>query len=162
MNKLTPAQARQAWASSGQVIAAPVAPAGWIGPAPRDETEVAAPAHTRRWKRLLASRTTVIAAVVLIGYLLLAAVGERLAPYPPLEFHYQDTLQAPSSTYWLGTDQYGRDIFSRVLSGARSIVVIAFGATALGVAVGTCKSRLFGARARVRAALGDLVGEYGG
>jgi peptide/nickel transport system permease protein len=138
MNKLSPAQARQAWASSGTVIAAaPVAPAARIGPAPREESEVAEAARPRRWKALLASRTTVVAAIILIGYLLLAAVGERLAPYPPLEFHYQDTLQAPSSTYWLGTDQYGRDIFSRVLAGARSIVLIAFGATALGVAVGT-------------------------
>jgi peptide/nickel transport system permease protein len=137
MNKLSPAQARQAWASSGTVIAAaPVAPAAWIGPAPREESEVAEAARPRRWKALLASRTTVVAAIILIGYLLLAAVGERLAPYPPLEFHYQDTLQAPSSTYWLGTDQYGRDIFSRVLAGARSIVLIAFGATAVGTVVG--------------------------
>jgi hypothetical protein len=47
---------------------------------------------------LLASRTALFGMVVLMGYLLLAVVGDRLAPYPPLEFHYQDTLQAPSAT----------------------------------------------------------------
>jgi peptide/nickel transport system permease protein len=138
MNKLSPAQAPQAWTTSGNVIAAaPAAPAAWIGPAPRAESDKAAPAPTRRWRALLASRSAVFGAVVLIGYLLLAVVGDRLAPYPPLEFHYSDTLQAPSSTFWLGTDQFGRDIFSRVLAGARSIVLIAFSATALGVIAGT-------------------------
>ena len=138
MNKLSPAQAPQAWTTSGNAIAAaPAAPAAWIGPAPRAESDEAAPTPTRRWRALLASQSAVFGAVVLIGYLLLAVVGDRLAPYPPLEFHYSDTLQAPSSTYWLGTDQFGRDIFSRVLAGARSIVLIAFSATALGVIAGT-------------------------
>lgn len=138
MNKLSPTQARQAWTASGSAIAAvPAAPAPWIGPAHHPESEATAPAPARRWKALLGSRSAVLGAVVLIGYLLLAVVGDRIAPYPPLEFHYQDTLQAPSATYWLGTDQFGRDIFSRVLAGARSIVLIAFGATALGVVVGT-------------------------
>ncbi|MFT4037967.1 MAG: ABC transporter permease, partial [Thermomicrobiales bacterium] len=99
--------------------------------------DAAPPAALRRWRALRASGTAMFGAVMLLGYLLLALAGDRLAPYPPLEFHYQDTLQAPSTTYWLGTDQYGRDILSRVLSGARSIVVIAFGATALGVVAGT-------------------------
>jgi peptide/nickel transport system permease protein len=85
----------------------------------------------------LESRSAAVGGVILIGYLLLAVFGDAIAPYPPLEFHYQDTLQAPSQTYWLGTDQFGRDIFSRVLAGARSIVMIAFGATALGVVIGS-------------------------
>ena len=91
----------------------------------------------RRWRRLFASRTALLGGVMLIAYLVLAIVGPSITPYSPLEFHYSDTLQPPSSTYWLGTDQYGRDTFSRVLAGARSIIVIGFGATALGVAVGS-------------------------
>jgi peptide/nickel transport system permease protein len=92
---------------------------------------------TRRWRRLLAAPSAAIGGAVLVGYLLLAIAGEAIAPYPPLEFHYQDTLRAPSETYLLGTDQFGRDVLSRILAGTRGIIVIAFGATALGVVGGT-------------------------
>ena len=79
MNKLGPARASDAWTSSGNLIAAaPAATAAWIGPAPRVERDVAAPAPTRRWKALLGSRSAVFGAVVLVGYLLLAVIGDRL------------------------------------------------------------------------------------
>jgi peptide/nickel transport system permease protein len=103
----------------------------------RDDEGFAPPGIHRRWARLLETRSAVLGGAILVGYLLLAVFGVTIAPYPPLEFHYQDTLQGPSQSYLLGTDQFGRDIFSRVLGGARSIILIAFGATALGVTVGT-------------------------
>jgi peptide/nickel transport system permease protein len=109
----------------------------WVGPAGHDDEALAPPGIHRRWARLLENRSAVLGGAILVGYLLLAIFGATIAPYPPLEFHYQETLQGPSRTYLLGTDQFGRDIFSRVLAGARSIILIAFGATALGVAVGT-------------------------
>lgn len=137
MNQVSRSTNRQAWAPVGQATLVAPPPPVWAVPVTPPLAEDAAPAPTRRWRALLARPSVAIGAIILIGYLLLALVGDRLAPYPPLEFHYQDTLQGPSSTYWLGTDQYGRDIFSRVLAGARSIVVIAFGATALGVIGGT-------------------------
>jgi peptide/nickel transport system permease protein len=139
MSPISETRMRQQWQPprSYAVAATALTDATWLGPASQEREETVAPAPTRRWRRLLASPTAVIGGVILIGYLLLAMVGAAVAPYPPLEFHYQDTLQAPSSLYWLGTDQYGRDIFSRVLAGARSIIIIAFGATALGVLGGT-------------------------
>ena len=109
----------------------------WVEPAGRDDEGFAPPGIHRRWARLLETRSAVLGGAILVGYLLLAVFGVTIAPYPPLEFHYQDTLQGPSQSYLLGTDQFGRDIFSRVLGGARSIILIAFGATALGVTVGT-------------------------
>lgn len=103
-------------------------------PAPEDAV---APAPTPRWRRLLATTSATIGGVILLVYLLLAIFGAAIAPYPPLEFHYQDTLHAPSGTYLLGTDQFGRDVLSRILAGTRSIILIAFGATSLGVVGGT-------------------------
>lgn len=136
MNQATHTRVRPVLAPHGSAVAAaPVAAPAWRGARPQAESAPSTPA--RRWKALLARRSALFGAIVLIGYLLLAVIGDRLAPYPPLEFHYQDTLQAPSSTYWLGTDQFGRDILSRVLAGSRSIVLIAFGATAIGVIAGT-------------------------
>jgi peptide/nickel transport system permease protein len=42
-----------------------------------------------------------------------------LAPYSPIEMHPKDRLRPPSTQYWMGTDHYGRDIFSRIVYGSR-------------------------------------------
>jgi peptide/nickel transport system permease protein len=71
---------------------------------------------------------------------LLAAVvlfGADLAPYNPLQFHPRSRLQGPSAQFWLGTDQFGRDIFSRMLHGARSTILFGVVATLSGTALGT-------------------------
>jgi peptide/nickel transport system permease protein len=129
-------------------VAALVRSAPWTAAGFPTTEEAVASAPSRRWRRLLATPSAAIEGLILLGYLLLAVAGAAVAPYPPLEFHYQDTLQAPSGTYLLGTDQFGRDVLSRILAGARSIILIAFGATALGVVGGTL--------------LGLTAGYYGG
>jgi len=60
-----------------------------------------------------------------------------LAPYDFNQQIYADVRQAPSTTYWFGTDHLGRDVFSRVVLGARSILSIAGGGTAVAVVIGT-------------------------
>ncbi len=78
--------------------------------------------------------------LIVLLYLALALFGETVAPYPYTEQHFSDTLQPPSLHYPFGTDQFGRDIFSRVIVGSRSIIVLAGTATLfsllLGVAIG--------------------------
>ena len=138
MSQLSGTRTQQQWQPATSIaVATTLANRPWPGPAVRIEEGAVAAAPKRRWMRLLDNRSAVLGGAILIGYLLLAVFGAAIAPYPPLEFHYQDTLAGPSQTYMLGTDQFGRDIFSRVLAGTRSIIVIAFGATALGVSVGT-------------------------
>ena len=74
-------------------------------------------------------------------HVFVAIFGPSLAPFPPTEFHLQnsgeDQLVGPSSEYWLGTDQFGRDVFSRVLSGARSLILISSCGALLGIFLGT-------------------------
>ena len=74
-------------------------------------------------------------------HVFVALFGPWLAPYPANEFHLQNAgehqLIGPSSLYWLGTDQYGRDIFSRVLTGAGSLISIALAGATLGILLGT-------------------------
>jgi peptide/nickel transport system permease protein len=85
-----------------------------------------------------------VAAGMLIAFVALAALGPSLAPYDPLASDGAATLQAPSARHWFGTDSLGRDIFSRVLVGARidlfialgSVVLAATGGTALGLCAG--------------------------
>ncbi len=75
--------------------------------------------------------------IIMATYLMLAVGGEWLAPYPPTQHHFADVLQPPSATYWLGTDQFGRDIFSRLLVGSRSIMSLATGSTLLALSLGS-------------------------
>lgn len=101
---------------------------------------------TRRVRRtgLLASilqqRLAVIGGVIVGFFIVLAIVGPRVAPFSPTEQHFRDRLKPPSSTYLLGTDEFGRDILSRLLHGAGisfQVGVIAVGLSgALGVLLG--------------------------
>ncbi|MDY0093540.1 MAG: ABC transporter permease [Candidatus Vecturithrix sp.] len=61
-----------------------------------------------------------LAALCLIAVLALAAIFATLiAPYDPFEMSMEDMLSGPSATHWFGTDQFGRDLLSRILYGAR-------------------------------------------
>ena len=72
-------------------------------------------------------------------YLTLALIGPWLAPFSPTEQHLEpeNQLAAPSTRFWLGTDNFGRDILSRVMSGAGSIISMSAAGAALGIALGT-------------------------
>jgi peptide/nickel transport system permease protein len=62
--------------------------------------------------------------------------GPALAPHSPESFNATRRLEGPSASFWLGTDQYGRDILSRILTGARATVLFGVGATVLSAALG--------------------------
>ena len=74
--------------------------------------------------------------VILAVVLLLAAVGPELSPYNPVRVRVSDRLRPPGAAHWFGTDQFGRDIFSRILVGARPTFLAAFIAIGLAAAVG--------------------------
>ena len=56
--------------------------------------------------------------------------------YPVAEQHYDNLKEPPSSAYWLGTDQYGRDLFSRLVAGAQVSLKVGFLAVVIGTGVG--------------------------
>lgn len=90
-----------------------------------------------RFLQLIGESKVAIAGAALVSlHILLALIGPWLAPYSATEFHLTDKLQGPSAEYWLGTDQYGRDILSRIMIGAPGILLLASSATALGVLLG--------------------------
>ena len=70
-------------------------------------------------------------------FLLLAILGPLLAPYGANEQIVSDARQAPSALHWFGTDHLARDVFSRVLLGARDVFVLAGTGTLLAVGIGT-------------------------
>jgi peptide/nickel transport system permease protein len=79
--------------------------------------------------------------LIILGILVCAAIfAPLISPYDPIIQHQGYELQGPSSAYWLGTDELGRDLFSRVIFGARpslmvALMVVLFGG-GLGVVVG--------------------------
>ncbi|MEO8262741.1 MAG: ABC transporter permease [Pseudolysinimonas sp.] len=75
-----------------------------------------------------------VASVVLLGVLALAAiVPQLLATHDAFALDYPAALQAPSAAHWFGTDESGRDLYSRVIYGARESLSIGLGAAAVGI-----------------------------
>jgi peptide/nickel transport system permease protein len=87
-------------------------------------------------RHLLRTPQGVIGGGIILLALLAATAGPAIAPFDPETFHVRARFGGPSATYWLGTDQFGRDILSRILAGARSTLFLAVAATALGTAAG--------------------------
>jgi peptide/nickel transport system permease protein len=116
------------------------------------ERALSEPARAPRWLRLAGKRrqsarpSTRIALAVVMLYLLLALFGGLIAPFSPVDFNMTAVLKPPSSTHLFGTDGFGRDVLSRVLTGARSILVLATASTALGVAAGSALGLVAGYR----------------
>lgn len=97
----------------------------------------------------LRARSSVAPAdLVAIAFTALIAVavvlGPVIAPYSPTTFHPEHALQPPSLQFIFGTDEFGRDIFSRVLSGARPTLVVAFCSALVGVTLGTTTGLIAG------------------
>ena len=86
---------------------------------------------------ILRTNTGRIGFAIVMIHLTIAAIGPWITPYPPTDYHLADRFSSPNATYWLGTDENGRDILSRVLAGARSIIWISTLGTVLGVTLGT-------------------------
>ena len=77
-----------------------------------------------------------IAAVILLTIVLASLFAPLFVPYDPLAMNSAARLRPPSDEYWLGTDQFGRDTFSRVMMGGRISLLIGIGAALVSVAVG--------------------------
>jgi peptide/nickel transport system permease protein len=87
--------------------------------------------------RLLARSPALLAgSVVILFWVACAVLGERIAPQDPFAVS-EEIFAAPSGDHWLGTDKNGRDVLSRVLVGARDVLVIAPLATLIGIVVGS-------------------------
>ena len=64
-------------------------------------------------------RSGMVGLMITVVLFVVAVMAPVLAPYDPLEMHTADKLTGPSATYLLGTDEFGRDILSRILYGGR-------------------------------------------
>ena len=93
-------------------------------------------------------------AFVMFGFLVLSAIfGPHLVPYDPMATNAASALQPPSLAHWFGTDNLGRDVFSRVIVATRLDLIISVAAVALSFFIGA----VLGAIAGYRGGLADAV-----
>jgi peptide/nickel transport system permease protein len=99
------------------------------------------------WHRLAQNRLALIGSLVAIAYIVLGLVGPAFAPY---DYAKQDLLHAnlPPLTdgHLLGTDQVGRDLFSRLVTGIRISLIVGFGVTAIAMVIGVTAGAIAGFR----------------
>jgi peptide/nickel transport system permease protein len=79
----------------------------------------------------------IIGGFIVLAWLLTAAFAPIIAPFDPIKVNVIDSLQPPSATHWLGTDDLGRDVFSRVLWGSRISLSVGLISVSIGLLVGT-------------------------
>lgn len=100
------------------------------------------------WARLRANRIAMAGLVVIVLFLFMAIAGPYLTPYDFLSQDLEIRNAAPSWAHWLGTDELGRDVFSRIIYGSRTALIVAIVVTAISVLIG--------------AFLGAISGYFGG
>ena len=102
----------------------------------------------KRLHSVLPNRNLMIGMIMVFLVVIVALFAEQLAPYPYTQAHLPDKMQGPSSTYLFGTDEFGRDMLSRVIYGTRPALRVAFLAMIIEAGIGVT--------------LGLLAGYYGG
>ena len=95
-----------------------------------------APKRPRAWP----AANALIGGGLLLTLISLALLGLVWSPFDPLKIDLMSRFQAPSATHWLGTDEFGRDAFSRLLIGARTSLWVSL----LTVSVAVCAGTLIG------------------
>lgn len=118
------------------------------GKAGNDErTDIKTPVSEmiRKFKK---QKNAVVALIFILFLVIIAFVGEYFVPFGINEYDYSAILQGPSMAHWFGTDEFGRDLFSRIICGTRISLAVGLSAVTVGAICGTV--------------LGLLGGYYGG
>ncbi|CAH1648765.1 ABC transporter permease [Chelatococcus asaccharovorans] len=98
----------------------------------------------RTVRRLLRHRSFMIGMALCLLVTLLAVLAPVISPFDPARMSIRNRFQLPSGTYWLGTDNLGRDIFSRIAWGARFSLAIGLGVVLLNAVFGVLLGALAG------------------
>lgn len=106
---------------------------------------------------LVRSPLFLLGAIVLLFWIVCAIFGTTIAPHNPLAQDLENINKAPSGAHLFGTDSLGRDMFSRVIVGSRTILTIAPLATLLGTAAGTALGLVMG---YFRGVTDDVIGRF--
>jgi peptide/nickel transport system permease protein len=95
-------------------------------------------------RRLARNRGAAVGGLVFLLVVLLALAAPVLAPHDPVRLNVVESLEAPGARHWLGTDQFGRDVLSRIIYGSRVSVAMGIVAVAISVGAGSMLGLLAG------------------
>ena len=98
----------------------------------------------RQWRAFTRNKLAVAGLVFLVAVHLAAALAPWLTPYEPAKVAPLESLQGPSTDHLLGTDNFGRDVFTRLLYGGRVSLLVGLAAVAVSMVVGTVVGALSG------------------
>jgi peptide/nickel transport system permease protein len=104
--------------------------------------------RSRTWGKFKRNRIAMFGATLVAFFVVVASLAPVLAPYDPLLTNFMAVRQAPSATWWIGTDELGRDILSRMLFGARASMLAGVVSVTIAMLIGV--------------PLGLLAGYFGG
>ncbi|GAA4681591.1 ABC transporter permease [Frondihabitans cladoniiphilus] len=90
----------------------------------------------RRRTRAALPVSVIVAGIVALFFVVAAVFPQALAPRSPLSIDLLNTLSGPSASHWLGTDDAGRDLYSRIVWGTRTSLLIGLGAMAVSLVIG--------------------------
>lgn len=100
------------------------------------------------WKRLRKNKAAVVGGALILLFIVVSIVGPWLTTQSPTTVNVLNKLQSPSAAHWFGTDNFGRDIFTRIIHGMALTLKVGFLSVAMGGSVGVV--------------LGIVSGYYGG
>ncbi|MFJ4142756.1 ABC transporter permease [Pseudomonas sp. NPDC089734] len=100
-------------------------------------TSLIQPVTRSRWLRVpRMPLTSALALVCLVAIVAMAVFAPWLANHDPVALAPANRLKPPSAEFWLGTDAYGRDLYSRIVHGARISLIVGLGVTVLSILIG--------------------------
>ena len=89
------------------------------------------------WRKFRKQKTAVAAAIFFVILVFIAIFCYEIVPYGINEYDYSVPVQGPSAEHWFGTDEFGRDLFSRILCGTRISLTVAFSAVTIAAIIGS-------------------------
>ncbi|MGX1109107.1 MULTISPECIES: ABC transporter permease [Bradyrhizobium] len=100
----------------------------------------------RAWRRLIRRKGAVLGLTVIAVFILLAVFAPLIVPYDPVATSWSLVRKAPSAQHWFGTDELGRDVFARVVFGARASLLAGVISVGIALAIGVPLGLLAGYR----------------
>src|SRR5699024_9085268 len=89
------------------------------------------------WRKFKKQKVAFAAGIFIVILVILAIIGPSIVPYDVTKANYQSVLEGPSLKHWAGTDESGRDIFSRIIVGTRISLSVGFFSVFIGAAIST-------------------------
>jgi len=108
-------------------------------------------------RRLLKRKTVAVGLIVLTIFVLLAAFAPWIAPYSPSKLSIVNRLKPPSELFWFGTDEFGRDVFSRTIYAGRLSLLVGAAVVTLSALIGVTLGLLAGFFQRLDTPIARLI-----